>query len=148
METWLNAAWDFIAQTLLAELIVVIVGVLIVQKAQNWLDKKRYGGWRVIVLKEGKTIVKRDVSYKKLKDIQEEPADLSVYLKGIISPYTWAGVDIIEHGEKKGLVRIDHEKKIYFIDLDKNEKPAPQTMDEITERFAGDVMKIIAKEKN
>lgn len=144
MTNWLITTWNFIVETLLAEFVVVVFGVLIVQQGQEWLDKKRYSGWRVVVLKKGEIIVEREVSYKKLKAIQEEPADLSVYLKGIISPYTWAGVDIIAH---KDLVQVDAEKKTYLIDLDKNEKPAPPPLDEITEKFAKDVMKLIAKEK-
>lgn len=148
MPTWLSTTWNFIVQTLLAELIVVIVGVLIVQKAQKWFDKKRYGGWCVIVLREGKTILKRKISYTKLKEIQEEPAELSVYLKGVVSPYAWVGIDIIEDGEELDLVHIDREKRTYTVDLDKNpQRPSP-SLDSLTEKFAKDVMKLIEQQKN
>ncbi len=121
MTNWLITAWNFIVETLLAELIVVVFGVLIVQKGQDWLDKKRYSGWHVILIKEGKQILQRKISYKKLKAIQDESADLSVYLKGVASPYTWfKQVDIIEDGEKLGLIYIDPEAKTYTIDVDKN----------------------------
>jgi hypothetical protein len=121
MPVWITSVWNFIFETLLAELIIVIFGVLIVQKGQEWLDKKRYGGWHVTLLQNGETRLTREISYKKLKEIQEEPAELSVYLKGVTSPYAWfQGVDLIEDGEKLGLVCMDPETKTYTIDLDKN----------------------------
>jgi hypothetical protein len=121
MTAWLIAIWNFIVQTLLAELIVVIFGVFIVQKGLELFDKWRYDGWHVIVWQDGKQILKREISYKKLKAIQEEPADLSVYLKGVASPYTWfQHVDLIEDGESLGLISIDAEEKTYTLNLDKN----------------------------
>lgn len=122
MTNWLISTWNFIVQSIFAELIAVIFGVLIVQKGQEWLDKKRYGGWHVVVIKEKQQQLRREISYKKLKAIQEEPADLSVYLKGVASPYTWfKQVDLIEDGEKTGLIHCDHETKTYTIDVDKNQ---------------------------
>ncbi len=124
---WIISIWEFVFETLLSELVVVIAGVLIVQKAQKWLDKKRYGGWRVIVTCNDESILERDISYTKLKAIQEEPAELSVYLKGVISPYSWIVVDIIEKGEELELVITNTKNKTYTINLDKNpqEKEKP-----------------------
>ena len=110
----------FIFQSLLGELVVVIAGFIIAKTLLSYYDKRRFGGWRVIVIKNGKQIVNRPISVRKAKEILDDSADLSVFLKGVASPYGWIKCDIISEGEKIGLLKIDRENRKFFIDLDKN----------------------------
>lgn len=112
--------WKFIVQTLLGELVVVIVGVLIANFILARWQKYRFGRWQVVVQKDNQELVRREVSPRKAKEILEEPADLVVFLKGIVSPFDWINCDLFTEGQQVGLLRIDHEQRIYYIDLDKN----------------------------
>ena len=111
---------DFIAQTLLGELIVVIAGVLFAYGIKGQYDKWRYGRYRVRILQNGAEKVNRPISPRKAKEILDEPADLAVFLKGVASPYGWIRCDIISEGQEIGLLTIDHQKRTFIIDLDKN----------------------------
>ncbi|MBC8446147.1 MAG: hypothetical protein H8D78_00205 [Chloroflexi bacterium] len=62
----------------------------------------------------------RKISAGKAREILEEPADLSVFLKGVVSPYAWVNCDIIEEGRKIGLLQEDRQNRVFTIDLDKN----------------------------
>jgi len=57
---------------------------------------------------------------RKAKEILDEPADLSVFLKGVISPYALLNCDIIEEGERMGLLIRDNINRQFIVDLDKN----------------------------
>lgn len=59
------------------------------------------------------------------------PADLSVFLKGVASPYGYVQCDIIQDGERLGLLKVDETRedlwrfkryicRVYTIDMDKN----------------------------
>ena len=137
---------DFFVQTVLAEVIVVIFGILVVQTVQKCIDKRRFSNWHVVIQKENKTILTREISYGKLKQIQLDPSDLAVFLKGVASPYTWIKCDIIEEGEKLGFLKINRTKKTYTLNLDKDRKPEPKKIDEITEQFAKDIMHLIKQQ--
>ena len=116
----LQNPWEFLIQTVLAELIVVVLGVLIAHFIlRNW-ERWRYGKWHVVVLEGEETHVDRRISPAKAKQILDEPADLSVFLKGVVSPYGWIKCDLIEHGQEEGLLVVDEVKKRFVIDLDKN----------------------------
>ncbi len=111
---------QFIAETLLGELIVVIVGVLFAYGIKRQYDRWRYGRWRVRILQEGEEKINRAISPRKAEEILDEPADMSVFLKGVISPYAWIKCDIITEGKKIGLLKIDKEQRQLVVDLDKN----------------------------
>jgi uncharacterized membrane protein (UPF0182 family) len=111
---------NFIIQTLLGELIVVIVGVLIAHFILGWVEKWRFGGWQVVVSRAKQEVVRREISARKAKEILEEPADLVVFLKGIVSPFEWIACDLYTEGQELGLLEIDALKRVYLINLDKN----------------------------
>jgi hypothetical protein len=115
-----KAITDFVLQTVLAELLIVILGVLFARLVQSRWEEWKYGGWRVVVIGQGQTHVNRGISTRKAKEIREEPADLSVFLKGTVSPYAFLRCDIIQEGVELGLLRIDEEGRVYTVDLDKN----------------------------
>jgi hypothetical protein len=118
---WLVA----IAQNLVASFIAVLAGLAFARYVQERRDKARYGGWHVIVIKDGKTEVNRDISVRKAKEIFQETSDLSVFLKGVASPYGWINCDIIEKGAATGMLKRDDRQRTLTIDLDCNPPPSP-----------------------
>ncbi len=117
---WLKNALDFIVKTLLGEFIIVVFGVLIAYLIQTTWIRWRYGKWHVIVTKGGKTLVNRDISAGKAKEILTESTDKAVFLKGVASPYEWINCDIVEEGVKCGLLVEDKKKRCMIINLDHN----------------------------
>jgi hypothetical protein len=131
---WLVA----IAQNLVASFIAVLLGLAFARFVQDRIDNKRYGGYSVRVLRtewdqdkgssEQRVKVDRPISVAKAKAILAESADLSVFLKGVVSPYAILFCDLIaelenkEKPEAKKVLRL--EGKTYIIDLDKNQQPS------------------------
>lgn len=119
--------WNSVYANLLSEFIIVVAGILFAQFVRRRFEQWRFGNWRVIVKKQGEVLVDRAISPRKAHEIAEETADLSVYLKGLVSPYDWIKSDLIEDGEKLGLLTIDKENRRYIIDLDKNQATTPSS---------------------
>lgn len=118
-----------ILQNLIAGFLAVVLGIAFTRLVRSRWDEHRYGGWQVIIKKNEKTRVRRAISVRKAKEILDDPADLSVFLKGIASPYAFIGCDIIEEGERRGLLTQDNVNRQFILDLDKNpppEKPGAQ----------------------
>lgn len=114
--TWIEP----IAQNLLASFFGVVIGIAFAQSVQRWWDQHRYGRWRVVVLQQGVKKVDRAISVGKAKEILQEPADLSVFLKGVVSPYGILNCDIINEGACRGLLIEDSVNRVFTVDLDKN----------------------------
>jgi len=118
-----------ILQNLIAGFLAVVLGIAFTRLVRSRWDEHRYGGWQVIIKENEKTRVRRAISVRKAKEILDDPADLSVFLKGIASPYAFIGCDIIEEGECRGLLTQDNVNRQFILDLDKNpprEKPGAQ----------------------
>lgn len=122
MLEFFEKAGNFILNALLAEFVVIVAGVFFVQFIQHRWVEWRYGGWKVIIIKNGEEILKREISAGKTRQIQAESADLAVFLKGVVSPYGWFNCDPLDKG--KGVVVEDKVNRVYIIDLDKNPQPA------------------------
>ena len=122
-----------IIQNLFAEFIVVVIGIVVVQNVRILYDKMKHGGWRVVILENGSPIVNREVSYQKTKQVQQESADLSVFLKGVVSPYCHINCDLISEGKELGLLVVDEEKKQFIINLDNNPDQADASGDAPTD---------------
>lgn len=119
---WLNGIMNFVLDTLIEETLGVLIGIFLFDKIKNaWIEKK-YGGWHVIIRKNGEEKVDRPVSAKKAKDILEEPADKVVFLKGVASPYGIITCDLLDEGTKKEVFVQDEENKKFIIDLDKQKE--------------------------
>lgn len=115
--------WNFIiaiSQNLIASFLAVVFGIAFTQFVLRRRDEHRYGRWHVIIKKKGEIKVNRAISVRKAKEILDEPADLSVFLKGVISPYALLNCDIIEEGERLGLLIRDNVNRQFIVDLDKN----------------------------
>jgi hypothetical protein len=126
-----------IAQNLAASFIAVLLGIAFARFIQDRIDSNRYGGYSVRVIKterdeakhvsELKIKVNRPISVAKAKAILAESADLSVFLKGVVSPYATLFCDLIAELEDKEKPAADKvlrlEGKTYVIDLDNNTPP-------------------------
>jgi hypothetical protein len=78
-------------------------------------NRRRYEGWEVKLTYHDQDVMpRRAISWRKAKEIAEEPAELSVFLKGVASPYARIHCDIISEGKKEGLLTIDPSKKPIF----------------------------------
>ena len=114
---------------LISNFLIVVFGIFFTQFVRRRLDERRYGRWHVIIKEKDQIKVKRAISVRKAKEILNEPADLSVFLKGIVSPYTSLNCDIIEDGQRCGLLIRDNVNRQFIVDLDRNpprERPGGQ----------------------
>ncbi len=118
--TLFATVWDFIVQTLLQEFVVIVFAVLFALTIQRWIEKWRYGNWQVEIREAQKRVLYKNISPGKAKAILEIPEDMSVFLKGLISPFGWLNCDLIDDGPRLGLLNINTKKRIISIDMDKN----------------------------
>jgi len=109
-----------ISQNLIASFLAVVFGIAFTQFVRHRWDEHRYGRWYVIIKNKEEIKVNRAISVRKAKEILDEPADLSVFLKGVVSPYALLNCDIIGKGERLGLLIRDDINRQFIIDLDKN----------------------------
>ena len=107
-------------QNLIASILVVVFGIAFAQFGRDRLDEHRYGRWHVIIKNKEEIKLNRAISVRKAKEILDEPADLSVFLKGVASPFAFLNSDIVEEGERLGLLTRDNINRQFIVDLDKN----------------------------
>lgn len=133
-----------IAQNLVASFIAVLLGIAFARFVQDRIDNKRYGGYSVKILRtewdedkganEQKVKVDRPISVAKAKAILAESADLSVFLKGVVSPYATLFCDLIaelndtEKPKAERVLRL--EGRTFIIDLDNNKQPGQNSLKE------------------
>ena len=126
--------WDQLLESLfkiggdgfLKSFAAALFAVLVANPIRSIWERWRYGGWLAVVVRDGQAVVERVISPRKLKTIQADESDLSVFLKGVVSPYGRIHVDLISEGPKCGLLTIDRDARRYVVDLDKN-PPADDT---------------------
>lgn len=118
---WLQA----IAQDLIASFLAVVLGIGFTYFIRRRWNEKHFGGWHVVVRKNGATKVDRAISAEKAKEILREPSELSVFLKGVASPYGWINYDILHKDVEGKLLVRDDAKRLLTIDLDHNPQPPP-----------------------
>lgn len=106
-----------ILTNLLSEFIIVVLGVLFAQFILARWDEWRYGGWQVVVMDRNGQEHRRAISPRKAKQLLDEPADLSVFLKGVVSAYGQVSVDLITEGRTLGLLQQDHTARRFTVDL-------------------------------
>jgi hypothetical protein len=116
--------WDVLREWIVSGLVQnfvwVIIAIFFVQYVQRAYDQWRYGNWRVIVHQKGKDLVDREISPGKVKEILAEAAEMSVFIKGVASPYGWINCDILTEGKRIGLFVEEPGNRRLLIDLDKN----------------------------
>ena len=112
-------------ELLLDETIGFFFGLIVggaLTKLWDIIQDTHHAGWSVLLRYEGKTIIERDVSPRKIMNIFEEPADMAVFVKGVISPYGRIGCDPLE---TEGLIVRDERNRQIVIDLDKDIRFVP-----------------------
>lgn len=114
--SWLVA----IMQNLVASFLAVVLGIAFTYLVRWQWDQRQYGGWHVVVTREGAIKVNREISVDKAKEILGEPSELAVFLKGVASPYGWINCDILQKGVEVGLFVRDDQQRRLLIDLDRN----------------------------
>jgi len=112
--------WEWVLSGLVQNFVWVIVAILFVQFGQRAYENRKYGNWRVIVHHKGINRVDREISPGKVKEILSEPAEMSVFVKGVASPYGWINCDVLTEGKRIGLFVEKPEERRLLIDLDKN----------------------------
>jgi hypothetical protein len=117
---WLQNVLYFIRDSLFQEVVAVLAGLLFaVLVRRTWIEW-RYGRWHVVLVQGGETRVDRKISAEKARQVLAESSELSTFLKGVISPWALLKIDIIEHGERTGILKRDLEKRVFTLDLDAN----------------------------
>lgn len=88
---------------------------------ETYFMKWLWGGW-CIILKEGeKTITEREMSPTTYKRIKEDDTELSVYIKGVVSPFAWINIDVVsDEARQSKFLQWDQANKLIIIDLSKN----------------------------
>jgi hypothetical protein len=128
----LNTLIGQLSINIAASIIFSLLGVLLAFFIRRWYWDRCFSGWVVKVIQNDREKVNRIISPGKAKAIYDEPSDLSVFLKGVASPYGHIRGDILEEGPALGLLEvIEHEnrsigplpwrvRRAYTINLDKN----------------------------
>ncbi len=125
MPTW-DVVREWILSGLVQNFIWTIIAILFVQLVQKGYENWRYGRWHVQVLLKEEVVVDREISPSKLKEIFAEPAEMSVFVKGVASPYGWIKCDLLTTGREIGLFLVRPQKRLLMIDLDRNPEGEPK----------------------
>ena len=125
---------DSIIQNGLYDIVKFIIAFIIYQVLYEKVYLPRiWGGWVVKVIDNMESDVprtKRKLSIHSARRIINDEGELSVYLKGLVSPFAKLTIDIASEDAKEiKLLIIDKEEKTIHIDLSKN--PLSLTKEEI-----------------
>ena len=115
-----NFGWQEFVFTLLLGEFIIITGNWFYDQIKTQWQKIKYGGWKVVVKRPGKKNIVRQLSPMTVKKINEDEAEMSVLLKGVVSGFGWLNTDLITEGIKIGLLTIDNDALKYVIDFAKN----------------------------
>lgn len=107
MESFSGQFWLGLGVNILSSFLGVVFAFLL---GRLYFDHC-YAGWHVRLLQGGEEKLDRPISPRKAREICDEPADISVFLKGVASPYGFIRCDIIQDGEAFGLLEIEEERK-------------------------------------
>jgi hypothetical protein len=117
---WLIAIAQNLLASLLFSLLGVVLGIYGIDRYRRWRDEDRFGGWHVIVTKLGDPKVDRPISVRKAKEILDESSELSVFIKGVVSPYARLNCDILDKEKYPRLLIQDDTKRHFIVNLDEN----------------------------
>lgn len=114
-----------VAGQIFNDLVSLIVAFTAVKALEALYKKRKYGGWTLIVQDAtGKVVTKRLVGMKKMEAVLDDESELSVFIKGVSSPFAWINIDPVTKGREVGLLTILPKVKEISVDLSKN-PPAP-----------------------
>lgn len=117
---------DFVVGSVAQEVVGSLFAFVLLWGAYVLSKKHRFDGWTVEILnRNGQHVLSRKVGMQKAEAIFDDESDMSVYLKGLCSPYGWLAIDLVTDGPKKGALEIDRSAKQIRIDLSKPGVLAP-----------------------
>ena len=121
MFEWLQANGDSFFLNMLYDIFKFSIGFLVAQWLERVYKKNKYGGWTIELVKGEESILKRDMTPMWVERIFKDDYDLSVYIKGFISPYFFLNIDITcDKAKEIGLIKIDADKQTIVINQLKN----------------------------
>ena len=117
MENFILDTFISIFQGAIGALIALAFGRGVVER----LKERRFGGWMVIVRHGADELCRRPVGTKKAEEVLDDESSLSVFLKGVASPFGWLTIDLVSpEAAERGLLKVDHTQRRWVIDLAKN----------------------------
>ena len=121
---------EFFVSTSAQEAVGALLTLALFFIGQKLWKERKFGGWTVEVNDiNGQHVMSRPVGTKKTEEILDDLSTLSVFLKGLVSPFGWLKIDLVTKGVELGALKIDNTKKQFVIDLSIEgvlSKPAPQ----------------------
>jgi hypothetical protein len=122
----LNNLWDQISNNFfyssLYDIVKFFISYLIARQLYDrWYKKIRWGGWETVVVKGDEELTRRKMLPDRAEMVNKDDTELSVYIKGIVSPHAWLTIDVCsEQAKQMGLLSLNRDKRRIVIDLAKN----------------------------
>ena len=89
------------------------------------VKKNRFGGWNVVIRRGDEVLCFRPVGARKAEEVLDDSSTLSVFIKGVASPFCWLNEDLCsDKAAQIGLFTVSFPKKQWVVDISKN-PPAP-----------------------
>ncbi|SET68910.1 hypothetical protein SAMN05216326_1653 [Nitrosomonas marina] len=86
----------------------------------------RYGNWDLIVRRGDEELARRKMGHNLAEKVRDKN-ELSVYVKGVVSPFATLNVDIAsERAEEIGLININDDLREIVVDIAKNPQLPPK----------------------
>jgi len=109
---------DFAINVAAQEVLGTALTIIALHLINNAWKNHRFGGWTVKVIKpNGDLGTIRPIGIKKAEEILDDLTTMSVFLKGLASPYGWLVIDLVTEGLEMGVLSIDKSQKTIFVDL-------------------------------
>jgi len=120
LDTLYQQTQSSIGYDLSYDLFKIIMGFIFAKLLyEKVIMELRWGGREVIIKDADKILAQRKLSPDVAKRIETDATDFSVYIKGIVSPFTWLNIDV-SSAEAEALSLVCKQGKLTCIDISKN----------------------------
>lgn len=114
----------FIIEQIVAWAIGVMMATAVNVFVQATIKERKFRGWCVKITKGSDLLCTRAVGTKKAEEVLDDASTLSVFVKGIASPFVWLNEDLVsDNARKSGLFWVDWNNKTWHVDILKNPPP-------------------------
>lgn len=122
-----DTLFESVVYDLIVTGIAAFIGFVVGDLFMGWLRRRRYGGWRLHVIKEdGSEGTTRDISAATAERILKDENELSVFVKGAGSFYGWIKTDPVSPtGREAGLLTRDDDARVLTLDYGKDPEKEP-----------------------
>lgn len=126
---------DFVASSLY-DLAKFVIGYVIARLIYERVFKRwQWGGWSLDVRRGNEPLAHRDLSPEKAERIVKNDDELSVYVKGVVSPHAWLNMDIGSAKAREcGLLAVDRKRRSLVVDLAHNPPKPPEPAPAVQEQ--------------